>query len=159
MKRTFPLIAVFAAFAAINVSAAGNGSPFDGAGLSVDQAVQAPAVPTPSSGEQALPVKAVPAHGFSYGEQSAMRAHNSGLQESFNKGLALGEDERVERKYRPFADYEAPGYLIMSADFNFNSSQAKLLMASKLPADGTLVIFTDYDDAGTKENIVRAYPH
>jgi len=157
MKRTFPLIAVFAAFAAINVNAAGNGSPFDGAGLSVDQAVAAPAVPAPSSGEKALPVKAVPAHGFSAGEQSAMRAHNSGLQESFNKGVAPGDDERVERKYRPFADYEAPGYLIMSADFNFNSSQAKLLMASKLPADGTLVIFTDYDDAGTKENIVRAY--
>ena len=154
MKRIFPLIAVFAAFAAVNVKAAG---PFDGAGLSVDQAVAAPAVPAPSSDEKALPVKAVPAHGFSAGEQSAMRAHNSGLQESFNKGVAPGQDERVERKYRPFADYEAPGYLIMSADFNFNSSQAKLLMASKLPADGTLVIFTDYDDSGTKENILRAY--
>jgi agmatine/peptidylarginine deiminase len=44
----------------------------------------------------------------------------------------------------------------MSADFNFNSRQAKLLMASKLPADGTLVIFTDTYGTG-KEEVLRAY--
>lgn len=153
MKNTLNLIAVLLLAGAGSLSAAG--SPFDGSGLSLDGvAVPEAAAPAAPAAQKDNP--AVPAHGYSAGQTSEMRAHNAGLLENFNKGLSF-EDERVERRYRPYADYEAPGYLIMSADFTFNSQQAKLLMASKLPADGTLVIFTDYDDASTKENILRAY--
>lgn len=45
----------------------------------------------------------------------------------------------------------------MSAEFNFNSRQAKLEMASKLPADATLIVFSSWDAAVIRENILRAY--
>lgn len=154
MKNIFNLAIVVILSAAGSLSAAGN-SALDGAGLSLE-GLQVPEAAAPASAGQQKDNPAVPAHGYSAGQTSEMRAHNSGLRENFNKGLSF-EDERAERKYRPYADYEAPGYLIMSADFAFNSQQAKLLMASKLPADGTLVIFTDYDDASAKENILRTY--
>jgi hypothetical protein len=159
MKKIFHL-AVAAAITLASaglLSAADPVSPFDGGGLSLSGLnADLPAVSAPASAEPAVKETPVPAHGFTAEQLGEMRAHNAGLLGVHNKGLAF-EDERVERKYRPYADYEAPGYLIMSADFNFNSRQAKLLMASKLPADATLVIFTDYDDASTKENILRAY--
>ncbi|HAN05531.1 MAG: hypothetical protein A2X29_04360 [Elusimicrobia bacterium GWA2_64_40] len=159
MKKIFHLAvaaAITLAYAG-SLSAADQVSPFDGGGLSLSgQNAELPAVPAPASAEPAVKEAPVPAHGFSAGQLGEMRAHNAGLLGVHNKGLAF-EDERVERKYRPYADYEAPGYLIMSADFNFNSRQAKLLMASKLPADATLVIFTDYDDASVKESILRTY--
>ncbi len=153
MKNILNLIAVILLAGSGSLSAAG--SPFDGSGLSLD-GVTVPEAAAPAAAALQKDNPAVPAHGYSAGQTSEMRAHNSGLRENFNKGLSF-EDERVERKYRPYADYEAPGYLIMSGDFTFNSRQAKLLMASKLPADGTLVIFTDYDDASTKENLLRTY--
>lgn len=43
----------------------------------------------------------------------------------------------------PFAEYEEAGYLIFSDTFDFNSEQAKLKMAKDLPADMTLVIYTE----------------
>ncbi|MGD9642049.1 MAG: agmatine deiminase family protein [Elusimicrobiales bacterium] len=160
MNKIFHL-AVAAAIAlayAGSLGAAEPVSPFDGGGLSFSgQNAELPAVPAPASAEPELEQAPVPAHGFSAGQLGEMRAHNAGLLGAHNKGLSLGDEDRAVRKYRPYADYEAPGYLIMSADFNFNSRQAKLLMASKLPADATLVIFTDYDDASVKENILRAY--
>ncbi|MCM2268452.1 MAG: agmatine deiminase family protein [Elusimicrobiales bacterium] len=155
MKNIFHLLAV----AILGLScAASAASPFDGAGFNLSvQAADLPAAPVPAAVENTSPEKAVPVHGYTPAERGAMNAHNEGLFRSYAKSIEFDGEETRERKYRPFADYEAPGYLIMSADFNFNSSQAKLLMASKLPADGTLVIFTDYDDAGTKENILRTY--
>lgn len=154
MKNILNLAVAVILSAAGSLSAAGN-SALDGAGLSLE-GLQVPEAAAPASTDQQKENAAVPAHGYSASELAAMRAHNSGLRENFNKGLSF-EDERAERKYRPYADYEAAGYLIMSSDFNFNSRQAKLELAKALPADGTLVIFTDYDDAGTKENILRAY--
>jgi hypothetical protein len=118
--------------------------------------MEVPAVTEASAvAEPAMPEVAVPAHGYTSDQLNSMRRHNASVGVSANKGVSF-DDERVEIKYRPYADYEKTGYLIMSADFNFNSRQAKTLMASKLPADGTLVIFTD--TYGTsKEDVLRAY--
>lgn len=140
------------------LNAADNGSPFDASGISLSsQGGQVPAVSGHSPDAKGASEAAVPAHGYTPEQNSAMEAHNTGLKRSFDKGLALDGDARVERKYRPYADYEAPGYLIMSSDFNFESRQAKLEMASRLPADGTLVIFSTYIDAAAKESILGAY--
>jgi agmatine/peptidylarginine deiminase len=157
MKNISKLIAAALVLSgAVHALAAGN-SPFDGGALSLkDYQVQAPEASGPAPAMEEKVNAMVPARGYSASELAAMRAHNAALGQSFNKGLSY-EEERVERKYRPYADYEAAGYLIMSADLNFNSRQAKLELAKALPADGTLVIFTDYDDAGTKENILRTF--
>ncbi|HCC48872.1 MAG TPA: hypothetical protein DEQ38_12260 [Elusimicrobia bacterium] len=157
MKKLFNLIAAAAVLAASAGTLSAAGSPFDSAGAAFPEfSAQAPA-PALSADEPENNFAAVPAHGYTSEQRSAMRAHNDGLGRSASKGLGFGEEERVERKYRPYADYETPGYLIMSADFVFNSRQAKLLMASKLPAGATLVIFTEYNDSGTKENILRTF--
>jgi agmatine/peptidylarginine deiminase len=151
--KTITAIAMTLIFAA-QVKAA---SPFDGPGSFGDPGlIEVPAVSESAPvDEPALPEAAVPAKGYTPGQLREMRQHNAAVGASANKGLAL-DDERVEIRYRPYADYEKTGYLIMSADFNFDSRQAKLTLASKLPADGTLVIFTDTYGTG-KEEILRAY--
>lgn len=44
---------------------------------------------------------------------------------------------------RPFTELESAGYLFFSANTNYNSKIAKQTMAKNLPADVTLVIFTE----------------
>lgn len=156
MNNALKIIAA-AALAAVFAVSAKAASPFDGSGAFGDPAlIEVPAVTGSSAvAEPSMTEGDVPAHGYSAEQLRSMRQHNSAVGASANKGLTL-DDARVERKYRPYADYEKTGYLIMSADFNFNSRQAKLLMASKLPADATLVIFTD--TYGTsKEAVLREY--
>ncbi|MEW5905621.1 MAG: agmatine deiminase family protein [Elusimicrobiota bacterium] len=151
--KTITAIAMTLLFAA-SVKAA---SPFDGAGSLGDPGlIEVPAVSEAVPvAEPSVPEASVPAKGYTAEQLREMRQHNAAVGASANKGLTL-DDARVEIKYRPYADYEKTGYLIMSADFNFDSRQAKLTLASKLPADGTLVIFTD--TYGTsKEEVLRAY--
>ncbi len=155
MKELSILLTAAALFLAGNAGAAGS-SAIESAGLSLDGAA-VPAAAAPEAVGQPDPGAGAPVHGFSSGERAGMAAHNAGLLREHNKGLAFeGGEERVERRYRPFADYEAPGYLIMSSDFNFNSRQAKMALASQLPADATLVIFTDTYNA-SKEQVLRDY--
>jgi len=92
-------------------------------------------------------------HGPTPQQKAEMLAHNKGLYKAFTKSLDV--DRPVQVKYRPFADYEKTGYLIMSSQFNFNSQQAKLEMAKILPADAVLVIFTG--SPSQKDEILRLY--
>lgn len=157
MKNTFHLTAAAIVLACAGALSAA--SPFDGSGLSLENnAAEVPAVAAPAAPQEDSSRSAVPVHGYTPAERGAMKAYNVDLLRSDAKAIAFdGEEERIERKYRPYADYEAPGYLIMSADFTFNSRQAKLEMASKLPADAALVIFSTTDDSATKEAVLRAY--
>ena len=84
-----------------------------------------------------------------------MLNHNKGLLKAFTKSADPSQPVRI--KYRPYADYEKTGYLIMSSLLNFNSQHAKLEMARILPADAILVIFTDSSSAQAKEEILTAY--
>jgi hypothetical protein len=47
---------------------------------------------------------------------------------------------------RPFSEVESAGYLFFSADTDFDSADAKRIMAKNLPSDVTLVIFTEPGD-------------
>lgn len=47
---------------------------------------------------------------------------------------------------RPFSEVESAGYLFFSADNDFDSTEAKRIMAKNLPSDVTLVIFTEPGD-------------
>ncbi|PIU17625.1 MAG: hypothetical protein COT18_13055 [Elusimicrobia bacterium CG08_land_8_20_14_0_20_59_10] len=154
MKKTISIIAITAAVLAFAPGLnAADGSEFGASGISLSaSAYQAPAVSSPNGLDKAQ--DSAPAHGYTAGQRRTMADYNATLQKTFTKGLAL---EPVESKYRPYADYEATGYLIMSSNFDFNSTQAKLEMARNLPADATLVIFADNPDAFTKEDILRAY--
>ena len=138
------------------LNAAGNDSLFDGGSglkLSVSQ-IQIPAAGAPAAVEQTNAVRnSVPVHGYTPEQEKMMADHNAGLMKSFSKSTKLKEAVR----YRPYADYEAPGYLIMSSDFYFASRQAKLEMARNLPADATLVIFADSPSAAAKEQILENY--
>lgn len=160
MKNIFTLVTAAALGLgwAATLNAAEAVSPFDGSGIALSAAAEAPAAAEPAQAVKSAPVPAAPVHGFSADQLGRMNAHNEGTLRTETKGLSYdGVEERVERKYRPFADYETTGYLIMSSDFAHNSRQAKLEMASKLPAGATLVIFSDYDDASSKEGILRTF--
>jgi len=56
---------------------------------------------------------------------------------------------------RPFSDLEEAGYLFFSADSNYDSLIAKKTMAKELPADVTLVVYTDYGNANAIRNQYR----
>lgn len=56
---------------------------------------------------------------------------------------------------RPFSEVEEAGYLFFSSEADFDSAQAKKIMASHLPAGVTLVIFTDPGE--DKESILAGY--
>ncbi len=123
--------------------------------ISLSDAKAAVAASAPGSPEKLFAdAPGVPAHGYTPAELKTMARHNTALEKSADKGLL---PKARPGQYRPYADYEAPGYLIMSADFNFNSAQAKLEMAKILPADATLVIFTASGDAAAKEGVLKAY--
>lgn len=47
---------------------------------------------------------------------------------------------------RPFSEVEEAGYLFFAADTDFDSAEAKQIMAKNLPAGVTLVIFTEPGD-------------
>lgn len=150
MKKTFSLLAaVFLASSGGALRAAGD------FGLKAAEAESAPAVSAPVPLEKVFADSpGVPAHGYTPAERKSMTGHNGALEKSAAKSVYL---KSLEGQYRPYADYEKTGYLIMSADFNFDSGPAKLEMARNLPADATLVIFADRADAATKERVLSAY--
>ena len=124
-------------------------------GLKASEAQTAPAVSAPAALEKLfVEAPGVPSHGYTPSERKSMTGHNSGLEKSATKSIYL---KSLEGQYRPFADYEKAGYLIMSADFNFDSGPGKLEMARNLPADATLVIFSERADAAVKERVLKAY--
>ena len=94
-------------------------------------------------------------HGPTPEQIKSMTQYNKGLLKAFTKSADPAQPVRI--KYRPFADYEKTGYLIMSSLLTFNSQHAKLEMAKILPADAILVIFTDSDTQQAKEAILTAY--
>ena len=93
----------------------------------------------------------VPVHGYTLQQEKIMAGHNRAL--SFSKS----NRQMVSGKYRPYADYEKTGYLIMSWETNFASLPAKLEMAKNLPADAFLVIFADGPSDTDKEAILQEY--
>jgi hypothetical protein len=135
MKKLLSLIAAVLFSASI-------GGPLgaaDNFGLKAAEPQAAPVVSAPASLEKLFTASPdVPTHGYTPSERKSMTGHNTGLEKSATKSIYL---KSLEGQYRPFADYEKTGYLIMSADFNFDSGPGKLEMARNLPADATLVIF------------------
>jgi agmatine/peptidylarginine deiminase len=151
MKKSFPYIA--AAVAAVLL-----GATFCSAAdlrLNAANAQSSPEVPAPAGLDNMFPSSPdVPSQGYTPSERKSMAGHNSSLGMSDAKSLYL---KTLEGQYRPFADYQKTGFLIMSADFNFESGPAKLAMAKSLPADATLVIFSGSADAAAKERVLKAY--
>ena len=86
-------------------------------------------------------------------QRAEMASHNKGLRSAM-KGLELPAEPPV---YRPFADYEPTGYLIMNSKFNFNSAEAKTAAAKTLGPEGVLVLVFSPYDYGQKESLVAAY--
>ena len=154
--KTMNKILIAAAVLALNGPIFAADSPFGELSYSGAKAVgvSAPAE-TGLAEARRLVSEEVPAQGFNATQRQTMLQHNSAKGAA--KGLTFGDEERVQRVYRPYADYEHPGYLIMSSDFNFNSREAKLAAAAALPASSKLVIFTSSADRDTKEAILRAY--
>jgi len=161
MKNIFSLIAAAAVAAALacpgGAKAAQEGSA-PGAGqlenlnLS-DTGTLAPPPPAPAAVGGSADSDAGLVHGFTPRQDKLMSAHNATLQKAFLKS----GNKLAPALYRPYADYEAPGYLIMSSEFNFDSRQAKLEMASRLPADALLVIFASNPTETAKAAILADY--
>lgn len=104
--------------------------------------------------ENQTPSGKAPVHGYTSAQKQMMLSHNKSIA---LKDKSKGPELTGEVKYRPYADYEDLGYLIMSSDFDFNSRAAKLEMAKNLPADAILIIFADSANHSTKTAIQKDY--
>ncbi len=102
--------------------------------------------------KQSQALENAPVHGYTSEQKQLMTLHNDALLKSAPTTLM----HRVA-KYRPYADYEKTGYLIMSADFDFSSRQAKLELAKNLPSDAFLIIFASNASERGKEYIYKSY--
>jgi len=91
------------------------------------------------------------------GQIAMMLAKNEAETKSFEREFSKSGGQKLEAQYRPFADYEDTGYLIMNSDFNFDSRQAKLEAAKALPPDGILVILVASQDNALKERILNTF--
>jgi agmatine/peptidylarginine deiminase len=82
-------------------------------------------------------------------------------RETARRNEALGQrfrsSDRVEVPYRPYADYEKIGYLLLSANFDLDSHHAKRALARALPEDATLVLFWNRFSADDKEWLLSKY--
>jgi agmatine/peptidylarginine deiminase len=82
-------------------------------------------------------------------------------REEAQRNAALGRAFRAPAKaavtYRPYADYEKVGYLLLSANFDLDSHHAKRALARALPADATLVLFWDKIGAEDKDWLLSKY--
>ena len=160
MKKILTLIAAAAVSASLaganRLNAAQYDTLFDG-GTSLklsDSRVSVPEAGAPAAaGQDGAARISGPVQGYTPAQEKRMADHNAGLLNSSLKSLELP----AAGPYRPYADYEAPGYLIMSSDYFFNSRQAKLEMARNLPVDAVLVIFAENPSAGLKEQILADY--
>ena len=180
MKKLFSIIAGVAVVAVLaggnRANAADNNPAFDADYFeSFKPSISQVRIPEPSapeavdkqgnSPEKSSGQDSVPVHGYTPQQKSMMDANNDSLQKSFSlrrrlklsKSPGQSDNEPAPVKYRPYADYEKPGYLIMSSGFNFESRQAKLEMAKNLPSDGVLVIFADNPSESVKERILKDY--
>lgn len=57
----------------------------------------------------------------------------------------------------PYAEYNEAGYLILSADFNFNSSHVKTEVIRNLPETVTAVVFTGRDSPSEKSRLKERF--
>lgn len=161
MKKTLFLIAATAVAAALAGGSGANAAEKDSApgggqleSLKLsDIDTRVPPPPAPEAIDKNADADAGLVHGFTPQQDKRMSAHNATLQKAFLKS----GNKLAPALYRPYADYEAPGYLIMSSEFNFDSRQAKLEMASRLPADALLVIFAGSPSEQTKAAILQDY--
>ncbi len=168
MRRLFSVVAGMTVAAALagggTANALGNDPAFDagsfdslkrsGPGILIPEpAAPAPADKRRNSQRESSGQGSVPVHAYTLRQEKIMGAHNGSLRNSSVKS----EGKPVSPQYRPYADYEEPGYLIMSSDFSFDSRRAKLEMAKNLPADAFLVIFAGNASETTKAGILRDY--
>jgi agmatine/peptidylarginine deiminase len=125
------------------------------ADLGLEAAAAVPAPSPPVNGRKALLhrwVDETPAvKGPSEAQKSRMAAHNKRL-----KGLLKGDPESPP-VYRPYADYEPAGYLIMNAKFNFRSVDAKMAAARTLGPGGVLVLLFANYEISRKDELIEAY--
>ncbi len=86
-------------------------------------------------------------------QKEKMLAHNSQRA----KGLRLQGLEPMEAIYRPFADYEKTGYLIVTGEFRFESKQAKMSAAQILPPDAKLIVIVNPSRTWEKDEALAAF--
>ena len=143
--------AAAAALFAVPVLAGGVSGVFNEASAGLEAAAPAePAIPVPpgSGGVK------VPKHAPSPAQALEISRHNAALGGGRS---ALEKASPAEPRFRPYADYEKIGYLIMNGDFEYASLPAKLAMASILPADAELVIVLEKEGAADKEYLLSKY--
>lgn len=88
-------------------------------------------------------------------QKTRMAQSNRGLKQAESaKALQL---ELAVPVFRPFADYERTGYLIMNGNFEFNSLAAKRAAASTLGPEGTLVLMVSPRNEPYKADLIRQY--
>lgn len=113
-------------------------------------------LPTPSlnkeedyNSSQEIPLTMGP----SADQKAKMLSHNG----KKSKGLKLEGLEPIKAVYRPFADYEKTGYLIVTSEFRFQSKQAKMAAAQILPPEGKLIVITNPNRSWEKDEALAAF--
>lgn len=98
--------------------------------------------------------QSAPSHIPSKADIQKMQSHNF---EQLQKQSLQGWDVQRTNAIYPYAEYNEAGYLIMSADEDFNSSHIKKALIENLPEDMIAIIYTDAGSASQAEYVFNKF--
>ncbi|MCO5114072.1 MAG: agmatine deiminase family protein [Bdellovibrionaceae bacterium] len=98
--------------------------------------------------------QSAPSHIPSKADIQKMQSHNF---EQLQKQSLQGWDVQRTHTIYPYAEYNEAGYLIMSADEDFNSSHIKKALIENLPEGMTAIIYTDAGSASQAEYVFNKF--
>lgn len=104
--------------------------------------------------------KKIPVHGPTDAQLQKMAEHNKNMASLYDLSplTSVFSTASVASNRLPFAGYSKVGYLIFSDDyFNSNAEDIKHALAQNLPADVTLVIYTDSTSKDYQKSLLAEY--
>ncbi|HOJ85494.1 MAG TPA: agmatine deiminase family protein [Elusimicrobiales bacterium] len=66
-------------------------------------------------------------------------------------------EESQKLAYRPFAEYEKTGYLIINGEFSFDSKDAKIALAKSLPKDAVMIVLVNPENEKQKKEVMETF--
>lgn len=66
-------------------------------------------------------------------------------------------EESQKLVYRPFAEYEKTGYLIINGEFSFDSKDAKIALAKSLPKDAIMIVLVNPENEKQKKEVMETF--
>lgn len=96
-----------------------------------------------------------PSHLPSKSQLKEMLNHNQSALQNFDANTLAATEGQVFKV--PYAEYDEAGYLIFSAEEDFNSAHIKKSLIENLPVDMTAIIYTDANSDAEIERIYNKF--